>query len=365
LGNSILFDDGTNAGIGTATIANYFSRTLTIDGSSSQGIMFRASGTDKGYVYQDGSFIQLGSNTGGVIFKSNDIERVRITSAGLIGMGTSSPAFRLHVVGPTDGVVYVCGSSNAYRAEIAVEGNGQFTGSFVANPSASSTYNGIPTSTVGITTSSTALVFATSNAERMRVLTTGNVIIGGTGSVSNAALTVRPVNGSTGAVISIVANNAGGSNAYLYLECPGVVGGGMYVDRNTSTLRVWQAGDTNGVQLTNNATSWGSFSDERLKTDLVSIDNAIDKIVNIRAVTGRYKTDSVGTSRSFLIAQDVQRVFPEAVEALTDEMGTLTLRYTEIIPVIVKAVQEEDAEVKALRAEVELLKSQIAQFGSN
>jgi hypothetical protein len=204
--------------------------------------------------------------------------------------------------------------------------------------------------------------------ERMRITSNGNVVIGGGTAplpLSNAGLTIYAVNGSTNATLSIKANNASGSNAAIYLEAPGVVGGGMYQDRNSSTLRVWQAFETTGVQLTNGATSWSSFSDERLKTDLVSIDNAIDKIINIRAVTGRYKTDSVGTSRSFLIAQDVQRVFPEAVEALTDEMGTLTLRYTEIIPVIVKAVQEEDAEVKALRQEVELLKSQIAQLGSN
>jgi len=73
-------------GIGTSSPANYFTTTLTIDGSSSQGIMFRASGTDKGYVYQDGSFIQVGSNTGGVIFKSADTERMRITSGGAINI---------------------------------------------------------------------------------------------------------------------------------------------------------------------------------------------------------------------------------------------------------------------------------------
>jgi hypothetical protein len=71
-----------NVGIGSSSPADYFSRTLTIDGSSSQGIMFRASGTDRGFLFQDGSFIQLGSNAGGVIFKSNDTERIRITNGG-------------------------------------------------------------------------------------------------------------------------------------------------------------------------------------------------------------------------------------------------------------------------------------------
>jgi hypothetical protein len=58
----------------------------------------------------------------------------------------------------------------------------------------------------------------------------------------------------------------------------------------------------------------------------------------LRAVTGRYKTDAESMSRSFLIAQDVQKVLPEAVS--TDADGTLSLRYTEVIPLMVAAIQE-------------------------
>lgn len=90
-----------NIGIGTSSLADYFSRTLTIDGSSSQGIMFRASGTDRGYVYQDGSFIQLGSNAGGVIFKSNDTERMRITSGGEVCVNRTSGSGKFNVNGDT------------------------------------------------------------------------------------------------------------------------------------------------------------------------------------------------------------------------------------------------------------------------
>jgi hypothetical protein len=82
-----------NVGIGTSSPANYFTTTLTIDGSSSQGIMFRASGTDKGFLFQDGSFIQLGSNAGGVIFKSADTERMRIQSNGIIKMTSTSSSY--------------------------------------------------------------------------------------------------------------------------------------------------------------------------------------------------------------------------------------------------------------------------------
>jgi hypothetical protein len=67
------------------------------------------------------------------------------------------------------------------------------------------------------------------------------------------------------------------------------------------------------VYLANGGTSWTATSDERLKTDLIPIENGLDKVNSLRSVTGRFKTDEEGVSRSFLIAQDVQAVLPEAV----------------------------------------------------
>jgi hypothetical protein len=254
--------------------------------------------------------------------------RMVITGAGNVGIGTTTP--------------------NANGLSTALTINGTSTSGLEINANGVNQGYLIASTSLMILNARTSipLLFYTADTERMRITSTGNVIIGGTGATSNAALTIRPVNGSTQATISMVANNTSGSNPSLYMECPGVVGGGMYIDRNTSTLRVWQAGDTNGVQLTNNATSWGSFSDVRLKTDLQEINDAVSKINSIRAVTGRYKTDEVGISRSFVIAQDVQKVFPEAVDVLQDEIGTLSLRYTDLIPVLVKAIQELNQQVQ-------------------
>jgi hypothetical protein len=93
-----------------------------------------------------------------------------------------------------------------------------------------------------------------------------------------------------------------------------------------------------GVRLSSGGTSWSSLSDERQKDIIEPIENAVAKVVTLRAVIGKYKTDEEGTRRSFLIAQDVQAVLPEAVDAQDSEK--LSLRYTEIIPLLVKAIQE-------------------------
>jgi hypothetical protein len=122
------------------------------------------------------------------------------------------------------------------------------------------------------------------------------------------------------------------------------------------------AGSGTGVFLTStSATAWSSNSDERLKTDLKPIENAAQKVASLRAVTGRYKTDDVGYSRVFLIAQDVQAVLPEAVTTTTlpgtdDQIEYLSLAYTDTIPLLVAAIQEQQAIIKQLQADVAALK---------
>jgi hypothetical protein len=66
-------------------------------------------------------------------------------------------------------------------------------------------------------------------------------------------------------------------------------------------------------------------------------------------------TDAENVSRSFLIAQDVQVVLPEAVDVSEDEQGTLTLRYTDLIPLLTAAIQEQQALIQTLTARVEAL----------
>jgi len=110
-----------------------------------------------------------------------------------------------------------------------------------------------------------------------------------------------------------------------------------------------------GVYLGYGNTSWTANSDERLKTDLVPITDAANKVNTLRAVTGRYKTDEVGKSRSFLIAQDVQKVLPEAVDASDPEK--LGVQYTEVIPLLVAALQEAVAKIDALETRIAQLES--------
>jgi hypothetical protein len=103
-----------------------------------------------------------------------------------------------------------------------------------------------------------------------------------------------------------------------------------------------------GVYLNGtSAVSWTGISDERLKDIIEPISNAVAKVGKLRSVIGKFKADETNTRRSFLLAQDVQAVLPEAVDASNpDRLG---VAYTDVIPLLVAAIKELSAEVNALK----------------
>jgi hypothetical protein len=113
--------------------------------------------------------------------------------------------------------------------------------------------------------------------------------------------------------------------------------------------------NTVGVYIGQGSTSWTGLSDERHKDVIEPIENAASKVSSLRAVIGKYKTDEDGVRRSFLIAQDVQAVFPEAVD--TTDPDKLGLRYTELIPLLTAAIQEQQALIQDLTARLEAVEN--------
>jgi len=103
---------------------------------------------------------------------------------------------------------------------------------------------------------------------------------------------------------------------------------------------------TNGVYMNSGATAWTAVSDERFKDIIEPISDAVTKVSSLRAVIGKFKTDEKNVRRSFLIAQDVQAVLPEAIDATNpDQLG---VAYTDVIPLLVAAIKELSAKVTAL-----------------
>ena len=98
-----------------------------------------------------------------------------------------------------------------------------------------------------------------------------------------------------------------------------------------------------------------TISDERLKTDIVKIDGALDKVAQLNGYTFTYTAD--GKQSAGVIAQEVQKVLPSAIVGSTlplkmgddDETEYMTVQYDQLIGLLVEAVKELKAEIAELK----------------
>lgn len=146
--------------------------------------------------------------------------------------------------------------------------------------------------------------------------------------------------------------------------------------RDDGTIRTFTAGSvthgnvvtmTAGPYLSNLGTSWTSSSDERIKTITGDIQNAVDKLSNLRTVQAYFNADNEQRVHPVLIAQDIAEqlpstaIFPENYdEELTpDDAGfeAIGVNYQELIPVLVAAIKEQKTEIDNLKARVTALEN--------
>jgi hypothetical protein len=211
------------------------------------------------------------------------------------------------------------------------------------------TFSGDPNTGVFAPAADT-IAFTEGGAEAMRIDSSGNVMIGVTSSNSKLAV-VDSNNRTEGTAQFVVAGSGYSINNFLD-------GTAAYIGQNSNLreLRMYAgSAPTTGVKLTAGATSWVSTSDETLKDIIEPIENAVKKISTLRAVIGKYKDDADDIRRSFLIAQDVEKVLPEAIHIGVDK--TLNLAYTETIPLIVAAIKEQQVIIEQLKTRLTALES--------
>ena len=91
-----------------------------------------------------------------------------------------------------------------------------------------------------------------------------------------------------------------------------------------------------------------AFSDERLKSNITTIPDALSKVTAMRGV--HYVRNETGKDSSGVIAQELQKIAPELVLAAEDEMGTLSVNYGNITGYLIEAIKELSARVKELES---------------
>ena len=293
----------------------------------------------------------------GMTFNVNNSEYLRVTNGGNVGIGTASPAARLEVKqGGSEIPMIIDSSSDSFGAYTQYQVN-----------NSSGWEHGMANAADGYKYLFSYGSFGTANAKV--AITSGGQMRVGTSDINSSAISGF-VSGFNG-IGSKVSNNA----FYLF--------SGLN-SSDTTTFFVLGTGD---VQNTNN--SYGAISDIKLKENVEDATPKLDDLMKVKV--RNYNLIGDDKKQIGVIAQELEEVFPamidesedfeevevpqvdeEGNEILNEEgevvtenkrvsKGTTTksVKYSVFVPMLIKAMQEQQEQIKSLTEQVEALKSQI------
>jgi hypothetical protein len=213
----------------------------------------------------------------------------------------------------------------------------------------------------GTNLNSDAFSFTTASTERMRITSAGAVYIGDTtGSTrfyvtnDNRVAMFNATNTTVGTEVIVQSNLISSNNATSadYLFIGGISGG---------SDRVYILGNGN-LQNINN--SYGTLSDIKLKENIVDATSKLDDVMQLKVRNFNLKSDPTQKQIGF-VAQELETVFPSMIEEVSelDEDKKFTgnkvkgIKTTVLIPILVKAIQEQQAIINELKARIETLEN--------
>jgi len=205
------------------------------------------------------------------------------------------------------------------------------------------------------------MYIATSGLERLRVDPSGNLQVGVSAVVTTHY--IRKSN-STGATLTVenTSNTAGSRCLELGMSTNADTTGTFVRCGDFGAYRFQVLGNGN-VQNVNN--SYGSISDIKFKENITDASPKLAKLNNVRIVNYNLIGDT--TKQIGVIAQELEQVFPSMIEEMPDTddegvyLGTTTksVKYSVFVPILIKAIQEQQAIIEQLRADVVSLKEKI------
>jgi hypothetical protein len=361
--------NGGNVGIGTtapgqkvdvvgASATDTYLRVLGGAGATKGGIIIgnNDSGKNYGSLFFDNSnnnvYLYQQYSSGDLILGTNTNEKMRITSAGNVGIGTASPLVRLHVVGSTfvdNGFLYMTdGFPIVWGANTSIEGN---AGDVNIRTDASIRVKvKATTGNVGINT--------TAPQQLLHVLgaTNGYAMIQGANDAGQAGIyfkkedTTGTMDRTKGLIVFHTNVGSGWGRGHLGF-CLNSADSNAIVSVSDEKFRMVDNGDflADGDVVAYSTT----ISDARYKTNIQPIESALDKVNQMRGVSFDWK--AVRSGREFgVIAQEIEQIAPEVVseKELLNGETMKTVSYTSLVPFLIESIKELTAKVAELESKL-------------
>ena len=323
----------------------------------------------------DGEDIRFGTNDGS--------ERMRILSDGKVGINTSSPTYELDVAGDigVNEYIYHNDDTNTYMRftadalTIRAGGDDRFL-----ITTSSVTINGVDGQVTKTSSGGNGGAFLIRNPSsgsgsycRLYISPTASdatdrcTMIQGenTDGNNNMAMVFKISAGdspaeaarfdSTGRFLVGLASASGSASANL--QARGTGNAAAVFDRTTDGVVVGfkrnGGSDVGNISIDSSSTAYNTSSDARLK-DVTGKARGLEVINKLNPVAYNWKAD--GKADEGLIAQEVQEIVPNAV--CQNDEKYYQMDYSKLVTPLIKAIQEQQEQIDALKSEINLLKGE-------
>ena len=291
--------------------------------------------TNTFFLENDGTQCNIRNNDAApIVFSTNLAERMRIDSSGNVGIGNTTPG-NYSAVGANNLVVGANSGNNGVTIVGAAAGYASLAFADSVGTGGTSDYSGL----IQYSHIANSMNFFTGSLERLRIDSSGTVMFGK--SDSNAAVDGFVIGSPTSGV---TASGADGVNNTYHVYKTGAGAGYKFYVSFTGTV---------------NYTALSQLSDEREKKNIVDIPHGLNTIMSLKPRCFDWNGDEEANGVFGFIAQEVETVLPSLIGEYKKDEGVTrkSLSQVELIPVLTKAIQEQQALIEALTARITALEA--------
>jgi hypothetical protein len=269
--------------------------------------------------------VQTADTSGVLQLQTASTTAVTVDASQNVGIGTTSAGGKLGIVTSTTATALNCNNALDTGFQVNFVSGLTSIGNNFNNP----------------------LAFLTSNTERMRIDSSGNVLVGTTTNTTNTKATFSYDGSSV--------------NGMGIIDSTGTTAGTRYImlfQRGTGTT-------VGSISTTTSTTAFNTSSDYRLKDNIVPMTGALDKVLQLKPVTYKWKLD--GSNGQGFIAHELQAVVPDCVTGekdAVDEEGNIKPQGVDtsfLVATLTAAIQEQQTIINDLKARITALESATSQ----